>query len=92
MSIQDVEKNLVQRIIQRDEKALLFLYRKYQKSIQNFIFKKLKDYQVAEEISQDVFLDFVEALRDFHFQCSIKTFLYSIAKNKTIDYIRKKKA
>lgn len=85
------ERELVLRIIQRDEKALLFIYQKYQKSIQNFINRKLKDYDVAEEISQDVFLDFIEALRDFHFQSSVKTFLYSIAKNKTIDYIRKKK-
>ena len=85
------EKKLVQRIIQRDEKALLFLYQKYQKSIQGFIYRKLKDFSIAEEISQDVFLDFIEALRDFHFQSSLKTFLYSIARNKTIDYIRKKK-
>lgn len=85
------EKELVQRIIQKDEKALLFLYQRYQKSIQNFIYRKIKDYSIAEEISQDVFLDFIEALRDFHFQSSLKTFLYSIARNKTIDYIRKKK-
>ena len=85
------EKILVQRIIHRDEKALLFLYQKYQKSIQHFIYRKLKDYYIVEEISQDVFLDFIEALRDFNFQCSLKTFLYSIARNKTIDYIRKKR-
>ena len=85
------EKELVQRIIQKDEKALLFLYQKYQKSIQHFIYRKLKDYNVAEEISQDVFLDFIEALRDFQYHSSLKTFLYSIARNKTIDYIRKKK-
>jgi len=88
---QEDEKTLVRRIIQRDEKALLFIYQKYQKSLQNFIYRKLKDYSIAEEISQDVFMDFIEALRDFHFQSSLKTFLYSIARNKTIDYIRKKK-
>ena len=85
------EKALVQRIIQKDEKALLLLYKKYQKSIHYYIYRKLKDYHVAEEITQDVFLDFIEALRDFHFQSSVKTFLFSIARNKTIDFIRKKK-
>src|SRR3989344_5559741 len=85
------EKILAQRIIHRDEKALLFLYQKYQKSIQHFIYRKLKDYYIVEEISQDVFLDFIEALRDFQYHSSLKTFLYSIARNKTIDYIRKKK-
>lgn len=91
MSLNSEEQKLVRRIIQKDENALLYLYEKYQKSIQIFINRKLNDYSVAEEISQDVFLDFIEALRDFHFQCSLKTFLYSIARNKTIDYIRKKK-
>ncbi len=85
------ERKIVERIIRKDEKALLFVYQKYQKSLQNFIYRKIKDYQVAEEISQDVFLDFIEALRDFNFRSSMKTFLYSIARNKTIDYIRKKK-
>ena len=87
----EIEKELVQKIIHRDEKALLLIYRKYQKSIHRFIYRKLKDYHTAEEITQDVFLDFIEALRDFQFQSSLKTFLYSIARNKSIDYIRKKR-
>ena len=91
MSIGSDEATLVKRIIHRDEKALLLLYKKYQKSIHYYIYRKLKDYHVAEEIAQDVFLDFIEALRDFHFQSSIKTFLFAIARNKTIDFIRKKK-
>ena len=91
MSIFEEEKVLVRRIIHRDEKALLLLYKKYQKTIHYYIYRELKDYHVAEEITQDVFLDFIEALRDFHFQSSIKTFLFAIARNKTIDFIRKKK-
>lgn len=85
------EKKLVEKIIKKDEKSLLTVYRFYHGQIFNFIKKKLKDPSVAEEISQDVFLEFIEALRDFHFQCSLKTYLFSIARNKTIDVIRKKK-
>lgn len=85
------EKKLVQRIIHRDEKALLFVYQLHRKLIFNFIFRQLNDYHLAEEITQDVFLDFVEALRDFNFRSSLKTFIFAIAKNKTIDVIRKKK-
>jgi len=51
----------------------------------------VKDYEVAEEIVQDVLVDFLEALRSFHYQSSVKTFLYTIARNKTNDYFRKKK-
>lgn len=91
MSIDAKEKILIKNIIQRDEKALLSVYKRYHKSILHFVRRQVNDYHLAEEITQDVFLDFIEALRDFHFQCSLKTFLYTIAKNKTIDVIRKKK-
>ena len=85
------EREIVKKIILKDEKALFQLYDKYQKPLQKFIYRKIRDQEVAEEISQDVFLDFIEALRDFNFKSSLKTFLYSIGRNKTIDYIRKKK-
>jgi RNA polymerase sigma-70 factor, ECF subfamily len=85
------EEQLVERIIAQDEQALLTLYREHHKKLFQFVYRQLQDKHVAEELVQDVFIDFLERLRDFRFQCSIKTFLYSIAKNKVIDVIRKKK-
>lgn len=85
------EKKVVERIIARDEKALLQLYKRYHDPILRFIYHQLKDKHVAEEVTQDVFLDFIEALRDFHFQCSLKTFIFTITRNKVIDVIRRKK-
>lgn len=85
------EKELVERIVNRDEKALYIFYKRYKKSIFQFINRQLNDIHLAEEVTQDVFLDFIEALRDFHFQSSVKTFLFSIARHKSIDVIRKKK-
>lgn len=91
MDTQIDEKVQVRQIIERNEKALYSLYKKYEKPLFYFIHRQLKDPQISEEIVQDVFLDFIETLRDFRFQCSLKTFLFSIAKNKVIDTIRKKK-
>lgn len=91
MEIKMEEKFLLERIIKRDEKALFFLYKKYQPSIFKFVRSQINNYQLAEELTQDVFMDFIEALRDFRFQSSIKTFLFSIAKHKVVDQIRKKK-
>lgn len=85
------EKDIVTRIIQQDEKTLLAFFNTYKKPILHFIYRQINDYHAAEEMTQDVFIDFIEAIRDFHFQSSLKTFLYSIAKNKVIDHIRKKK-
>ena len=85
------EKALLKKIINRDEKALFFIYRKYQPSIFNYVKSQINSYQLAEELTQDIFLDFIEALRDFRFQSSLKTFLFSIARHKIVDQIRKKK-
>ncbi len=91
MDIQKEEKLLLERIIKRDDKALFFVYKKYQPSIFKFVRSQINNYQLAEELTQDIFIDFIEALRDFRFQSSIKTFLFSIAKHKVVDQIRKKK-
>lgn len=85
------DQELVQLLTQGDEKALIELYNSYQKPLSNFIYKRIHDAAQTEEILQDVFIQSLESLRDFRFQCSIKTFMYTIARNKVIDYIRKKK-
>ncbi len=85
------ERIIVEHIIQGDEKVLFDLYRTYQKQLHSFIYKKVSDNALAEELSQDIFLQFIESLRDFRFESSLKTFLFTIARNKVIDYFRKKK-
>ena len=50
----------------------------------SFVRSQISNYQIAEEIAQDVFIDFIEALRDFE-QSSLKTFLFSIARHKIVD-------
>jgi RNA polymerase sigma-70 factor (ECF subfamily) len=85
------EKVLVSKIIHKDEKAFLSFVKTHEKQLYNYIFRQLHDAEQSEEIVQDVFIDFLEALRNFQFQSSLKTFLISIAKYKVIDVIRKKK-
>jgi len=85
------DQQIVARIINRDERALHMLYKQYQPQIFGFVFKRIPHKHIAEEITQDIFIQFLEGLRDFRFQCSIKTFLFAIARNKAIDYMRKKK-
>lgn len=91
MDICQEEKKLLEKIIKKDEKALFYLYKKYQPSIFNYVKLQINDYQTAEELTQDIFIDFIEALRDFRFQSSLKTFLFSIARHKIVDQIRKRK-
>ncbi len=85
------EEEVIKKIVAKDEGAMINFYNQYKKPVFNFILRKLNDSYLAEELTQDVFLDFIETAGDFRYQCSIKTFLFSIAKNKVVDTIRKKK-
>jgi RNA polymerase sigma-70 factor (ECF subfamily) len=85
------DQDTLQEILQKDEKALYEFYREHKKPLLQFITKHLNEADLAEEVLQDTFLAFIENLRSFRGQSSLKTFLYSIAKNKTVDKLRRKK-
>jgi len=85
------DKDVLRGILRNDESVLRYFYTLHQKTLFRFINKQIKDVYTVEEITQDAFLDFIERLRFFRGDSSLKTFLYSIARNKVIDYIRKKK-
>lgn len=81
---------LLKRLLAQDEKALKFFYNQHKKTLMTFIGRSLLQ-EDAEEVLQDTFFGFIESLRNFRGQSSLKTFLYSIAKRKIIDRMRRKK-
>jgi RNA polymerase sigma-70 factor (ECF subfamily) len=85
------EEGIVTKILNRDEDAFMSFVKEHEKVLYNFIFRQIRNPEVAEELVQDVFIDFLEALRNFQYQSKLKTFLFSIAKYKVIDVMRKKK-
>lgn len=91
MPISIEEQKIVEQIIKKNEKTIINFYRNYKKSVFNFVYKQLNNHQLSEEVTQDIFFDFIEGLRDFRGQSSLKTFLFSITRHKVIDIIRKKK-
>lgn len=85
------EYELLTRLLEKDEHALRNFVMQYSPGVQRFIGRQIKDRQEVEELVQDVFMDFIEGVRSFRGESSIKTYLISIARNKVVDYIRKKK-
>lgn len=91
MSLSIRDRKIIENIIKKDEGAILYIYNHYRKQVFNFVNKQLNNFQLSEEVTQDIFLDFIEDLRDFRGESSLKTFLFAIARHKVIDVIRKKK-
>ncbi len=85
------DQQQIEKLISRDKKAAREFYLTYYPRIYNFIHKKIALSQDTEELVQDTLLAFLENCRDFSGNCSINTYLCSIAKNKIVDYYRKQK-
>lgn len=82
---------LVKGILSGNEKSLLTFYRYFSPKLLAFIKRRTQIAEDAEEILQDVLLSSLDSLRDFTFKSSLSTFLHAIAKNKIIDFYRKRK-
>ncbi len=78
------EELLIKRIIQRDERALLKMYNEFKKPVFRYICRQLNDEHLSQEITQDVFIDFIEALRDFNHKCSLKHLFFLLQEIKQL--------
>lgn len=85
------ERLLIRNLLAGDEQELHSFYHDNRAKLYSFVYGRIPQKHIAEELTQDIFIHFLESARDFRFQSSIKTFLFAIARNKVIDYIRKKK-
>lgn len=82
------DKMVLERLLAQDERALKSFYSEHKKALMQFIVRSLPE-DDAEEVLQDTFFGFIESLRNFRSQSTLKTFLYSIAKRKIIDRLRR---
>lgn len=85
------EKKLIKQLIANDQRAIRKFYQLYQERLLNFILKKIKDPKDAEEILQDTFLSTLDSLPIFKQNCSLYTYLCSIAKHEIADFYRRQK-
>lgn len=85
------DTDLVDLLLQKSDSALAELVHRYEKKLNNFVYKKLRNRETAQEIVQDVFIELFDALRSYKRTASLKTYLFTIAQYKSIDFIRKQK-
>src|SRR3990167_11489532 len=83
---------LTRKYLQGDEKSLEVLILTYLKPIYSFVYRYVGNGQDAEDITQEVFVRVWRNLKKFDQNKSFKTWIFSIAKNASLDYLKKKKA
>ncbi|MFA7252652.1 MAG: sigma-70 family RNA polymerase sigma factor [Candidatus Paceibacterota bacterium] len=73
------------------EDILPDLVTKHSKSVYRFVFGMVSDESVAEDLTQDIFVKVWKKLKSYNPKYSFNTWLFTIARNTTIDYLRKRK-
>ena len=67
------------------------IYKEYAKKIYTYLLSLANDEYIAEELLQETFYSAIKNINKFRNESSIKTWLFTIAKNKWIDYCKKNK-
>lgn len=66
------------------------IFRTYHMDIYTYLYSLSRDASLSEDLTSEVFLDVVRSISSFRGQSDIKTWLFTIARRKWIDYLRKK--
>ncbi|MDX1671611.1 MAG: sigma-70 family RNA polymerase sigma factor [Balneolaceae bacterium] len=82
---------LVTRARGGDEQAFKELVDKYERALFYHILKMVKDREQVEDLVQEAFVKAFDNLNSYSTEYAFSTWLYRIATNHTIDYLRKKK-
>lgn len=73
-----------------EQEELTEWFNQYGESILTYILLMVRDYQQAEDLTQETFIKAYKHQQQFEQKSSVKTWLFSIAHNVTKDYFRKK--
>jgi RNA polymerase sigma-70 factor (ECF subfamily) len=82
------EKIIFLKLRSGDSDAFAFLYDKYIKRIYRFVMIKVSNRQIAEDLTQDIFLKTWQHIVDKRQIKSFQAFIFRIARNSVIDYYR----
>ena len=84
------EKRLLEQARAFDEEALAKLYDQYAPRIYAYLYRRVQDAQLAEDLTGEVFLRVLQAIRSERFwHTSFRAWLYRIAHNLVVDHYRK---
>lgn len=85
------DANLIRDYIQGDEKSLELLIYKHKSKIYNFIFSKVRDSEVAEDVFQETFIKVIKTLKNgsYNEEGKFLSWVMRISHNLIIDFFRK---
>lgn len=85
------DRELMQRISQKDAEALECVYDRYERAVYSFAYRIVQDTMAAEEVVQELFLRvWNHAERYDQSQGKLSTWMFTITRNIAVDMLRRK--
>ena len=85
------DKELYKEFLLGNNESFEEIVKRHKNSIIYFIQRYTKSIDIAEDLAQDVFLYVLIHKKNYRFEYSLKTYLYTIAKSKALNYIKREK-
>ncbi len=85
------DAELIHRVLDGDDTAFTVLVKKYQKPVHALVWRKIGDFHIAEDITQDTFLKAYQELATLKKPQRFASWLYVIAANNCSTWLRKKR-
>jgi len=85
----EITRNLINQAADGDRESFEEIYKACSGYVYNVVYRILGNQQSAEEATQDVFLIIYRKLSTFRFASSFKTWVYRIAVNISINYVKR---
>lgn len=85
------DEALMLRYQRGDRSAFAELVRRHQKALYNFVLRQTRSAPAAEDIAQEAFLRVVQRAAEFKHEARFTTWLFTIARNLSVDHARKMK-
>ena len=87
--MQHSDAQLIQQVLQGNQEAFGPLVKKYQKGVHALAWRKIGDFHIAQEITQDAFLKAYRQLRTLKDPNAFGGWLYVIVARECLDYLRR---
>lgn len=89
--VEDADRKFVEDCLKGDVNAFGSLVERYQQPIFNTVYRMVHDWDEAEELTQRAFVKAYENLEKFNVRQKFFSWLYRIAINETLNYLKQRK-
>ena len=87
--MQDVSKDILEQAAAGDVDAFEQVYRTYNRFVYSVALRMCRHHELAQDVTQDVFITIYDKLDRFRFESSFKTWIYRITVNTSINSLKK---